>query len=75
MAKYNWTVDTLQLKIEELRKAYAREENEDLKNLIAYDINNLETWIDAFYDTEKYDMEKFTDIFKVFKSFILRPIL
>ncbi len=68
MAKYNWTVDTLQLKIEELRKAYAREENEDLKNLIAYDINNLETWIDAFYDTEKYDMEKFTDIFKVFKS-------
>ena len=68
MAKYNWTVDTLQLKIEELRKAYAREENEDLKNLIAYDINNLETWIYAFYDTEKYDMEKFTDIFKVFKS-------
>ena len=68
MAKYNWTVDTLQLKIDELRRAYAKEENEDAKNLLASDINNLETWVDAFYDTEKYDMEKYTDIFKLLKS-------
>lgn len=70
MAKYNWNVDTLQLKIDELRRAYSREENEDLKDIIAFDVNNLQNWIDAYYDTEKYDMEKFTNIFKLLKSAI-----
>lgn len=68
MAKYNWTVDTLQMRLDYLRDLYEKETDEEKKQMIAYDIENLDNYIDCYFDFDIGEMPSFCEKFQAIKA-------
>ena len=68
MAKYNWTVDTLQLRLDYLRDMYDKETDEEKKQMIAYDIECLDNYIDCYFDLAIEETPSFWKKFQTIKT-------